>query len=91
MNGMLWQLLKSEDGVAYCSQRNRFFEGDVLEAMNAGEKPFDVKVTGLKNADGEDISDTRHPMMNFTFKCEIPLRPDTLLRKCREEAARVII
>ena len=82
---------KWEDGVAYCSQRNRFFEGDVLEAMVAGEKPFDVKITGLKNAEGEDIPDTRHPMMNFTFRCENPLKPDTLLRKCREEAARVII
>lgn len=82
---------KWENGIAYCSQRNRFFEGDILEAMNAGEKPFEIKATELKNEDGEEIPDTRHPMMKFSFKCDIPLKSDTLLRKCRDEAARVII
>lgn len=82
---------KWENGIAYCSQRNRFFEGDILEAMTAGEKPFEITVTDLKNEDGEEITDTRHPMMNFTFRCEKPLKADTVLRKCREEAERVII
>ncbi|MBE6773490.1 MAG: U32 family peptidase [Ruminococcaceae bacterium] len=82
---------KWENGIAYCSQRNRFFDGDTLEAMIAGEKPFEIKVTGLRNEDGEEIPDTRHPMMKFSFSCETPLKADTLLRKCREEAARVII
>ena len=82
---------KWENGVAYCSQRNRFFEDDVLEAMNAGEKPFEVIAKGLRNEEGEEIPDTRHPMMRFTFECDTPLKADTLLRKCREEAARVII
>lgn len=82
---------KWENGIAYCSQRNRFFEGDILEAMNVGEKPFEITVNGLKNEDGEEIPDTRHPMMKFSFSCDIPLKTDTLLRKCREEAVRVII
>ena len=82
---------KWENGVAYCSQRNRFFEDDVLEAMNAGEKPFEVIAKCLRNEEGERIPDTRHPMMKFTFECETPLKADTLLRKCRDEAARVII
>lgn len=82
---------KWENGIAYCSQRNRFFEGDVLEAMTAGKKPFEVIAKELKNEEGEEIPDTRHPMMNFTFRCDMPLEADTLLRKCREEAARVII
>ncbi len=82
---------KWEDGIAYCSQRNRFFEGDILEAMNAGEKPFEVVASELRNEEGEGIPDTRHPMMKFTFRCDTPLKEDTLLRKCREEAARVII
>ena len=82
---------KWENGVAYCSQRNRFFEGDELEAMTAGEKPVAVIARQLRDADGELISDTRHPMMKFSFSCDIPLKADTVLRKCREEAARVII
>ena len=38
-----------ENGVAYCSQRNRFFEGDELEAMVKGDKPFTVVAKGLRN------------------------------------------
>ena len=80
-----------KDGIAYCSQRNRFFEGDELEAMFVGEKPFKVTAKNLKNADGEAIESTNHPMMDFTFECDIPLEDETILRKERDEHARVII
>ena len=80
-----------KDGIAYCSQRNRFFEGDELEAMFVGKEPFKVIAKNLKNADGEIIEATNHPMMDFTFECDIPLEDETILRKEREEAARVII
>ena len=82
---------KWEKGVAYCSQRNRFFEGDELECMVAGKKPFTVKALNLRDAEGEAIDSTRHPMMNFTFECETPLESQTLLRKQRLEKERVII
>ena len=80
-----------EDSVAYCSQRNRFFNGDTLEAMNKGEKPFSVKVEQLKNSSGEEIEATNHPMMEFSFRCETPLKSGTILRKERNEEKRVII
>ena len=80
-----------KDGIAYCSQRNRFFEGDELEAMFVGEKPFKVIAKNLKNADGETIESTNHPMMDFTFECDVPLEDETILRKERGECARVII
>ncbi len=80
-----------KDGIAYCSQRNRFFEGDELEAMFVGEKPFKVTAKNLKNAAGEAIESTNHPMMDFTFECDIPLEDETILRKERGECARVII
>ncbi|MBQ8503763.1 MAG: U32 family peptidase [Clostridia bacterium] len=82
---------KWENGVAYCSQRNRFFEGDELECMAAGKKPFTIKALNLRNEEGEAIDSTRHPMMNFTFECETPLEGQMLLRKQREEKERVII
>ena len=80
-----------KDGIAYCSQRNRFFEGDELEAMFVGKEPFKVTAKNLKNADGEAIDSTNHPMMDFTFECDIPLEDETILRKERDEAVRVII
>ena len=80
-----------KDGIAYCTQRNRFFEGDELEAMFVGKEPFRVVAKNLKNADGETIEATNHPMMDFTFECDIPLEDETILRKERDEHARVII
>ncbi len=80
-----------ENGVAYCTQRNRFFEGDELEVMHVGVKPFKVFAKKLRNNDGEEIEATNHAMMKFSFECDIPLQKDTILRKERDEKARVII
>lgn len=80
-----------KDGIAYCSQRNRFFEGDELEAMFVGKEPFKVIAKEIRNSSGEAIESTNHPMMDFTFKCDIPLEDETILRKERDECARVII
>lgn len=80
-----------ENGTAYCTQRNRFFNGDEIEVMIKGIKPFTVKICQLKNSDGEAIESTNHPMMKFTFDCEIPLEENAILRKERSECERVII
>lgn len=80
-----------ENGIAYCSQRNRFFDGDELEVMIKGKKPFVVKAINIKNSDGEAIESTNHPMMKFTFECVIPLEENAILRKERSEPERVII
>ena len=80
-----------ENGIAYCTQRNRFFCDDELEVMPVGERPFKVIAKNLKNIDGEKIEAANHAMMKFSFECDIPLEKDTILRKEREEKARVII
>ncbi len=80
-----------ENGIAYCTQRNRFFADEELEAMPVGEKPFKVKAENLRNEDGELIESANHAMMKFSFECGVPLEKDTILRKEREEKARVII
>ncbi len=80
-----------KDGVAYCSQRNRFFEGDELEALEVSKPPFKVIAKGLKNSEGEAIEATQHPMMDFSFQCETSLEEGTILRKERQENKRVIV
>ena len=82
---------KQENGIVYCSQRNRFFEGDTLEVMEIGKKPYTVVAKNLRNEDGEVIESTNHPMMKFTFECDLPIEDNAILRKQREEAGRVII
>ena len=82
---------KWEDGIAYCTQRNRFFDGEEIEVMPVGEKPFNVIAKNLRNADGERIESANHAMMKFSFECDSVLEKDTILRKERAEKSRVII
>lgn len=76
-----------ENGVLYASQRNRFFEGDELEVMIKGKKPFKVTVRNLKNADGEKIDNAPHPMMSLSFDCPEPVPSGAYLRMKRKGSA----
>ena len=76
-----------ENGVLYASQRNRFFEGDELEIMIKGKKPFKVTVRNLKNADGERIDNAPHPMMSLSFDCPEPVPSGAYLRMERKGSA----
>lgn len=80
-----------KDGVAFCTQRNRFFNGDDLEVLESDKPPFTVTAVGLKNSDNEPIEAANHPMMHFSFDCATPLENGAILRKERDEAARVIV
>ena len=82
---------KWEDGIAYCTQRNRFFEKDTLDVLEKGKKPFTVVADGLRNEAGEAIESTNKAMMKFSFRCPAPLCVGAILRKKREENQRVII
>lgn len=82
---------KWENGIAYCTQRNRFFEGDELEVMTRGIKPFTVKANALRDSEGAVIQSTSHPMMKFSFECGTILEKNAILRKERSEPERVII
>lgn len=76
---------KCEGGILYGTQRNRFFEGDILEVAAPGSKPFNVTVTNLKNEDGERVEAAPHPMMKFTFDCGVSIPAGAYLRKEREK------
>ena len=73
-----------KDGVLYATQRNRFFEGDELEAMLKGKAPLTIKVTGLKNGEGESVTNAPHPMMELSFDCPVPVPAGSYLRKKRD-------
>ena len=74
-----------ENGRAYVTQRNRFFEGDELEIMVSGSQPIKVKIEDLLNEKGEHIEVAPHPMMKCSIKCEQDIHPGALIRKEAEE------
>lgn len=75
------EVIRSENGRIIARQRNRIFEGDVLEVLRRGEKPYDVVITDLRDENGEQIEKASHPMMIFNFKCDKEIPADALLRK----------
>ena len=75
-----------EDTVCTCD-----LSGDVITE----EQLFNAHITSnfgiadmyayIRNAEGEAIEATQHPMMDFSFECETPLEDETILRKERAE------
>ena len=69
------------EGLAKCTQRGKFTLGDELEALTPTGEVVRLAPAWLRNAEGEDITSTPHPMMLYTMPSETPLPPHSLLRK----------
>lgn len=75
------EVVNYKNGRVIARQRNRIFEGDTLEVLQRGKKPFEIKIKDLRNEDGELIEKAPHPMMIFSFESDIEIPADALLRK----------
>ena len=69
-----------QDGYLLATQRNRFFDGDTLDALIPGQPPCQITVQGLQNGDGESISAAPHPMMPLRIPHPHPLPVGSMLR-----------
>ncbi len=73
-----------ENGRVYCIQKNKFLDGDAVELLNPGQKPVSFVISGMTDGDGNPITDTRHPAMDFSFPASLlGIRPvsGSILRK----------
>lgn len=68
-------------GLVNVVQRNRFFEGDVLEVLQPGVQPYTIKVTNLHNQNGERVDCAPNPMQLFYFETECQIPPGAILRR----------
>ncbi len=71
------------DGSAVLSQRNKFYRGDELELLIPGKKPVKFTVDKMFNADGEEIEDTRHAMMEIHTSLPVCAPKYSVIRKYR--------
>ena len=69
-----------DNGVLKVVQRNRFFDGDALEVLQPGVKPYTITVKNLCDADKNPIDTAPHPMMTVYFSCDKPIATGSLLR-----------
>ena len=76
-----------EKGRLYCVQRNRFYEGDRLEALIPRGKPVELTARDLRGESGDSIACTNHAAAPFSMAWESPLPEGTILRAPKEEAS----
>ena len=67
-------------------QRNRFFEGDILEVLEPGQKPYTLTVRDLvREADGTRTESANKATEVYSFAVDRPVSPDAILRRKRDE------
>lgn len=67
-------------------QRNRFFEGDTLEVLEPGQKPYTLTVRDLvREADGTRTEAANKATEVYSFAADRPVSPDAILRRKRDE------
>ena len=71
-----------KSGVAEIEMRNRFKAGETLEVLSPSEN-FNKKIVmeGLKNVDGEDVSDAKLVQQKLYFKPTVKLSAGDMLRR----------
>ncbi len=69
------------DGRAYCTQKNRFSNGDAVEVLEPVSKPFALQIKDLTDEQGQAITVAPHPMMKVSFACESPIKAGSIVRK----------
>lgn len=74
-----------ENGVASCTQRSKFCQGDTLEVLQPDGTVIPLTPAWIKNEEGEQVEATPHPLMRYTIPCEPPLMPYSLLRMQKTE------
>lgn len=67
-------------GRAVLIQRNKALNGEDCELVSPGVKTRPIKLSEMKNEDGEDISSAPHPQMRFSVKAPFPLKYGDIIR-----------
>ena len=77
-----------DKGRALCSLRNKFRQGDVLEAVGPDVRPFPIVAEGMEDAEGNPLEEPRTPRMLFSLQLPQPVPPYTILRRSVDLSAK---
>ena len=77
-----------ENGLALCSLRNKFAEGDELEAVGPDLKPFAFHAGNMTDEDGNALCEPRTPQMKFYLPLPKQVPPYTILRRSVDLSAK---
>ena len=77
-----------ENGLARCSLRNKFAQGDPLEVIGPDKKPLAFTVGDMQNLEGNPLTEPRTPQMEFFIQLPEVVPPLTILRKAVDLSAK---
>ena len=70
-----------ENGLALCSLRNKFSQGDTLEAVGPDMRPFPFTVDQMQTLEGTPLEEPKTPQMQFYLHLPHPVPPMSMLRR----------
>ena len=78
-------IVQSCDGLgnAVLSLRNKFAAGDGLEVVGPGVPAFPFTAPVMRDMDGFELQEPRHPQMSFRMKLPRQVPPLSIVRACR--------
>ena len=77
-----------ENGVALCSLRNKFAQGDELEAVGPDFAPYAFTVGYMTDLEGNPLTEPRTPQMQFYLRLGRQVPPLTILRHTVDLSAK---
>ena len=78
----------NENGVALCSLRNKFSEGETLEIVGPDLRPYAFTPAGMTDLEGQPLAQPRTPQMQFFIPLGRQVPPMSILRHSVELSGR---
>ncbi len=70
-----------DTGLAVCSLRNKFSQGDALEAVGPDMRPFPFTADTMQDIAGSSLSEPKTPQMRFYLRLPKPVPAYTIIRR----------
>ncbi len=77
-----------ENGLALCSLRNKFAQGDVLEVVGPDYKPACITAGNMKDLEGNPLDEPRTPQMKFYMQLPAQVPAFSILRRSVDLSAK---
>ena len=77
-----------ETGLAKCSLRNKFRQGDALELVGPDTRPLPFTAQNITDTEGAALEEPRTPQMEFYMQLPCPVPAYTILRRAVDLSAK---
>lgn len=71
----------SRNGVLECVQKNKFYLNDVVEVLEPGKQPMELKIETLLDENDNPIESAPHALMKLKIICDRDFKSGSIIRK----------